>query len=45
MRQVTQQEILKYSLCDFLRQMLQVFLVTFYEDVHSTNDASAQILS
>ena len=41
----TQQKILKYSLRDSLRQMLQVFLVIFYEDVHSTRDASAQIWS
>ena len=39
----TQQKILKYSLRDSLQQMLQVFLVIFYEDVHSTGDASAQI--
>ena len=39
----TQQKILKYSLRDSLRQMLQVCLVIFYEDVHSTRDASAQI--
>ena len=45
MRQVIQQEILKYSLRDFLRQMLQVFLITFYEDIPSTGDASAQIFS
>ena len=41
----TQEKILKYRLRDFLRQMLPVFLVIFYEDVHSTRDASAQILS